>query len=135
MELNIRYKKSQESLPLLIGAGLVSCGIAGSFFGSGNYPLLGTSGIGIVWLVMGWVRLKSGYLKISGTKLVRCDVFPTRVLISDITGIKKFADDWMIKYQRDRELTIQMDLVRPDQKELLEHYLLNLQTQYTAVAP
>lgn len=125
MEITVRYRKNQVLWPLAIGSSLVICGVMSRFYGSSE--AVGFIGIGSLWIGIAFHKWHSGYLTLGKDFIRRNDSpFFKKIGLSQITEIKKFAGDWILKHGNNKELVISPQVMDEQGLSDFEKFLTKL---------
>ena len=92
--MTIPYRKKYLRADLIFGTLYVVLGLSGFLYSSNVFIRYSFTGIGLLYLLQYFYKLRYSYLKVEGDILIRNVIFQQkRIDLSKVTRIKKFADE------------------------------------------
>ena len=108
--MDILFNKKQQKRLLVLGALNMIIGISSLFIGSENYFLTGFIGIGFFYVVTSIYNIQNPYIRIESEYIKKSGIFNKKVFLDEITEIKKFAGDYIVK-TKNREIHFDTNMV------------------------
>ena len=126
METVIKYGKFQTWGSIVIGASLIVLTLIGKFFSHLSWPSVALLPIAALQLGRGLHFYYNGFARLGAHCIIKTGIIPEKIYWSDITRVRKFAGDWIITYNKDKEMFFIPGMLAPDSWQDVETYMLEL---------
>lgn len=123
--MEVAYNKKKSHISLILGVTWIVIGITSIIGDSGNNFLSGFLFIGIAYLAIYFIQRNVPYVLITDEFIQVCNFTKRKIYLKDITEIKYFAGDYVIK-SASKELSIDSNFVEKESLPSLKNAIEEL---------